>query len=397
MSFSSFRSLQKFAVASVFITFISCNYSTSKKDVIKDTTTIVNAPIDSLSASKAPNDYNNLARFIAGTNQDNENDIKKMEATPYWSNFSNNITQKFKILDSTRYFKMRAWRDTELKEVNTNTEKLFYPFSGPDFLNAFTFFPNAKEYTMLALEPAGKLPSIDELKLDTAHNYFASIENGLKAILSFSFFRTEAMEQDFANNQLNGAVHLVSLFVIKTGNKIIDVKPATINNLGEIVLTDKNDCTINGFQILFEDGITHQNKIINYFSIDVSDLALQTNPCFKAFANKLQTVTTYLKSASYLLHSANFSFMRNTIIAHSKNILQDDSGIPLSFFKDTVWNKTFYGTYDKPINLFRNKYQANVHKVYNDSLSKVNIKKLPFGIGYDYKQNESNLMLFRKK
>jgi hypothetical protein len=89
--------------------------------------------------------------------------------------------------------------------------------------------------------------------------------------------------------------------------------------------------------------------------------------------------------------------MRNTIIAHSKNILQDDSGIPLSFFKDTVWNKTFYGTYDKPINLFRNKFQANLHKVYNDSLSKVNIKKLPFGIGYDYKQNESNLMLFKKK
>jgi hypothetical protein len=76
--------------------------------------------------------------------------------------------------------------------------------------------------------------------------------------------------------------------------------------------------------------------------------------------------------------------------------LQDDSGIALKFVSDSIWTKKFYGTYDKPIRLFRNKFQPELYKAYNDSITKISIPKLTFGIGYDYKQNESNLMIFKK-
>ena len=381
-----------------YIIITSCN-NVEDKNISKVQDSAVNAEPELVNtpSTSGPNEFNNLALFISGVHQDSDNGYKSLEGSNYWKNFSKNLTTKFKSLDSTRYKNMRQWRNNELKEINASTDKLFYPFSGPDFLNAYTFFPNAKEYTMLALEPPGKLPTISELNLDTANNYFASIENGLKAILSFSFFRTVAMEKDFASKELNGAIHLVTLFVIKTGNKILDVKPATINKNGEIIFTDLNDCAIKGFRISFEDVKTHETKIINYFSLDVSDEGLLNNFCFKAFVGKMTTVTTYLKSASYLLHNANFSFMRNTILAKSDNILQDDSGVPIAFVKDSTWNRKFYGTYDKPINLFRNKFQPNLFKIYNDSLAKISIPKLDFGIGYDYKKNESNLMLFRKK
>jgi hypothetical protein len=264
-------------------------------------------------------------------------------------------------------------------------------------LNAYTFFPHAKEYTLLALEPPGKLPSANEINQDTAHVYFNSVENGLKAILSFSFFRTEAMEKDFASKELNGTVHLISLFAARTGNKIVSVVPANIDSLGNIVQREKCDCEVRGFQMKFEDAVTHELKTLNYFSLDVSDEALAKNKCFRNYVSSIEGVTTYLKSASYLMHLWNFSFIRNTILNRSQYVLQDDSGIPLKFFRDTTWNKTFYGTYDKPISLFKNKFQETVFKTYNDSVSKLSVRKLPFGIGYDYKPNESNLMLFRKK
>jgi hypothetical protein len=360
--------------------------------VAADSTQAENNP-----SSSAPTDVNNTARFIAGMAQDNDNEFKKIENNVYWKNYSSNLNNRFKTLDSTRYSKMRSWREAELKDVNNNTEKLFYPFSGPDFLNAYTFFPHAKEYTLLALEPPGKLPSASEITQDTSHLYFNSIENGLKAILSFSFFRTEAMEKDFASKELNGTVHLVSLFAARTGNKIVSITPANIDSSGNIVLKEKCDCAISGFQMKFEDAVTHELKTLNYFSMDVSDEGLAKNKCFRNYTANINGVTTYLKSASYLMHLWNFSFIRNTILNRSNYVLQDDSGIPLKFYKDSVWNKTFYGTYDKPINLFKNKFQETVFKVYNDSIAKKSVRRLPFGIGYDYKPNESNLMLFKKK
>lgn len=380
-----------------YLFLLSCNSHTTENKIDTDTLNVAEPETAIVASTSGPNEFNNVANFIAGVPQNNDNEFKKLEASVAWQNFSKNLTQKFKNLDSSRFSKIRNWRNAELNEVNSEIDTLFYPFSGPDFLNAYTFFPNAKQYIMLALEPPGKLPTINEIKNDTANNYYASIENGLKAILSFSFFRTVAMEKDFSSKELNGAVHLVSLFAIKTGNKILDVKSASISKNGDIVYTENNECAIKGFVISFEDSKTRTTKQIHYFSLDVSDEGLATNVCFKNFASKLPRVTTYLKSASYLLHNANFSFIRNLILQKSKNLLQDDSGIPIAFIKDSLWNRKFYGTYDKPINLFRNKFQANLFKVYNDSLNKSNIKKLDFGIGYDYKKNESNLMLFRKK
>jgi hypothetical protein len=378
----------------------SCNQSSKESnESLNDTVVAIVDSITSVNSESetGPTDVNNTARFIAGIAQDNENEFKNLENNTYWVNYSSNLNKRFKTLDSTRYSKMRTWRDLELKEINTSTEKLFYPFSGPDFLNAYTFFPHAKEYTLLALEPPGKLPSANEISQDTSHVYFNSVENGLKAILSFSFFRTEAMEKDFASKELNGTVHLISLFAARTGNKIVSVVPANIDSLGNIVQREKCDCEVRGFQMKFEDAVTHELKTLNYFSLDVSDEALAKNKCFRNYVSSIEGVTTYLKSASYLMHLWNFSFIRNTILNRSQYVLQDDSGIPLKFFRDTTWNKTFYGTYDKPISLFKNKFQETVFKTYNDSVSKLSVRKLPFGIGYDYKPNESNLMLFRKK
>ena len=133
-----------------------------------------------------------------------------------------------------------------------------------------------------------------------------------------------------------------------------------------------------------------------YFSCDISDLGLSKNKRLHAFLKGLPSVTTYLKSASYLLHKPYFSLVRKTILEKSSFVLQDDSGIPVRFYNEQQWNHQYYGTYDAPINLFKNFLQKDLKMAY-DSIEKVQIKPLNFGIGYDYKLNESNLMLFSKK
>ena len=55
-------------------------------------------------------------------------------------------------------------------KTNQNAKVIFYPFSGPDYLTAHAFFPNADKYVMLGLEPVGKLPELKKFKAGNGGN-----------------------------------------------------------------------------------------------------------------------------------------------------------------------------------------------------------------------------------
>jgi hypothetical protein len=247
------------------------------------------------------------------------------------------------------------------------------------------------------LEPPGTLPNLDTLAKDSLNKYFNSIHKSLHAILNFSFFRTLSMEEDFATKELNGAVQLISIFMQRSGHSIQAIEPISIDSLGNII-SSNNPAFASGTKALHITCINNKsNKVkdVFYFSCDISDLGLSKNKKLHAFLKQLPNVKTYLKSASYLLHKPYFSLVRNIILSKSKFVLQDDSGIPVRFFDNVQWKHQYYGTYDAPINLFKNFFQKDLKMAY-DSTEKTIIKPLNFGIGYDYKLNESNLMLFCK-
>ncbi len=70
-------------------------------------------------------------------------------------------------------------------------------------------------------------------------------------------------------------------------------------------------------------------------------------------------------------------------------VLQDDSGIAYKFFKKEAWDITLYGTYEKPINLFKDFYEPDLFEAF-----KKDAKPLNYRIGYSTK---SALILARKK
>jgi hypothetical protein len=373
----------------------SCNSTPDKQTKISEEKNAANLEsTDTVSLTTENPQLDDLCSIISGIEPSKKNDYSAVTNNKNWISFSSNLTSRFNKLDSSRISKIKIWRDKEITEVSKKSTTIFYPFSGPDFLNAFTFFPYQEKIYMFALEAPGQLPNIKDLENDTS--YFSSIDKSLWSILNFSFFRTNSMKVDLKARDLNGAVHLISLFVKKTGNKIIDIKPIDLDEQGKIISKkDSSKCFAKAIQIVYLNHVTNKNSEIFYFSCDLSDSAILKNNCLRNMIINLNNgYTTYLKSASYLLHNGNFSWTRKIITNNSKNILQDDSGIPLKFI-DSTWNKTFFGTYDKPIPLFKNKFQEDLKLAYSPTNS--NVKPLPFGIGYDYKLNESNLMLFSKR
>jgi hypothetical protein len=341
---------------------------------------------------------NDVSRYIAGLQPTEGNLLKSALYTDAWKKYAADQDKKWAQLNDNHFKAMHEFTANELKSIAGTLDTIFYPFSGPDFLNATTFFPEAQTYYMLALEPPGSLPNLDTLTIDSLPNYFNSIHKSLHAILNFSFFRTLSMEEDFATKELNGAVQLISIFMQRSGHSIQSIEEITVDSLGKII-TNSHPTFASGSKGLHITCINNKSnniKEVFYFSCDISDLGLSKNKRLHAFLKGLPTVTTYIKSASYLLHKPYFSIIRKTILEKSNYVLQDDSGIPVRFYNAEQWNHQYYGTYDAPINLFKNFLQKDLKLAY-DSTEKAQIKPLNFGIGYDYKINESNLMLFSKK
>ncbi|MBI3502160.1 MAG: hypothetical protein HY063_10220 [Bacteroidetes bacterium] len=340
--------------------------------------------------------YNDIARFIAGMPADSNSTLdSSLLVDKEWQKFSKNMEARWQKYDSTRLQKISAWAKKEIPDSVSHT--LFYPFSGPDFLNAEIFFPNSDTMVLVGLEPRGKIPVIRKNSSDSLEKYLNEVERSLNSILNFSFFRTLSMKKDLEQKEVNGTIPVMLLFLVRTGNFIENIQMIYLAPSGKIIYSDAEADSIKtqGVEITFHKTGEEKPRILFYFSVDLSDAGVKNKtPQFVSFVNELGTVTTFLKSASYLMHKNYFSVIRSLILKQSDLLLQDDSGIPLKFFSDSIWNNKFYGTYTGTIPMFSAHKQEDLVKAYQD---KTNVKSLEFGIGYRWHKNESNLMLSKKK
>lgn len=320
--------------------------------------------------------------------------------TVAWSKYATQADSNWAKYHRRQTKKMIPWAETELSQTRSQTKTIFYPFSGPDFLNVNTFFPDADTIIMIGLEPIGRLPQLQSMTPDSANRLYPRIEKSLYSVLSFSFFQTISMAKDLKTQELNGTLPLIALFMVRQGQIVENSRYVQLNSTGEIEdITDNAETGVRGTEVRYRKAEGSKEQVLYYFSINLVDFKLKQNKAFLAYLERCGTVTTYLKSASYLLHKSYFSTVANFITSHSQFVLQDDSGMPLRYFGEDVWSRTFFGTYDKPIDMFAKHYQPDLYKAYHqpDSLQEQKPKKLPFGIGYDWRVNSSNLMLFEKK
>ena len=342
--------------------------------------------------------YDDLARFIAGMPANpgctiDSAHLKNKE----WIKFSKSMEDKWGKYDSTRLKTISDWSKKEITG-KSNPFTLFYPFSGPDFLNATIFFPAADTLVLIGLEPRGKTPQINTFSGDSLSKYLNEMERSLFSILNFSFFRTNSMKVDLQSEDVNGTTPVMMLFLARTGHVISDIQLIYIDKKGNIVhdsTATADSIKTKGVEITFTNKDETKAKKLFYYSIDLKDAGLKkTTPEFLTYINHLGTVTTFLKSASYLMHKTYFSVIRSAILNQSDVVLQDDSGIPLSFFTDANWENKFYGTYSKPIPMFSKCFQEDLKNAYSDPTK---VKPLDFGIGYQWRKNQSNLLLTTKK
>jgi hypothetical protein len=399
----------KFLIPIVSLILFSCGEGEKEKKVTTDTVAKADtsAPkteivLPEAKAVSCTNDsLDELAQVIAGMKPGSPKVLGDVFAKKNFADFSASFEKKWNEFDTSRLAKLEQFRANEISKTVGETKTLFYPFSGPDFLYANAFFPEADKYILMGLEPVGTRPIYDQEEgaKDSLNRYFSKINSSLFTILNFSFFRTAGMKKDLRNEELNGTLHVLLLFIKRTGNTICGIKPVFIDTTGNIQYLSsfpelqKKSLNNKGVEITFTtaDG---KLKTLYYFSLHLEDSVLKQNKSVNNFFEKMGPVNTYLKGASYLMHESYFSRIRNVILSNSNFVIQDDSGIALRYFENSgyTWEYSFYGKYTRPISLFSYAYQKDLDSLYKMQGS----KQIGFGIGYNFRDKNSNFMIAKR-
>ena len=324
------------------------------------------------------------AKFLAGMQPSADSPLMPLTKDPSWQRHARFFDNAFGQLEQRQLSKIRAWSDSHLAAPKPT---MFYMFSGPDFLYADAFYPKATTYVLSALEPPGQVPDLTRLPRGALGAALYNVEHSLGSVLSFSFFITKQMKTDLRAGQIGGTLPILYVFLARSGKTIKSVMPIALDAEGQVKTGSENPGpnAPRGARILFTgpDGV---EKTLYYFSTDLSNGGVKSSGFLK-FCSTLAPGNSLIKSASYLLHSGNFTTVRDYILANSATIIQDDSGIPLSHYNPRQWHFFPFGRYLGPIGEFPGRFQQSYADLFRRA------EPINFGIGYRWRTNESNLLL----
>ncbi|KAB2639101.1 MAG: hypothetical protein DVB26_07230 [Verrucomicrobia bacterium] len=352
------------------------------------------APVAQPVAQPVANPTNDTARLLAGLVPSAAPAMLALTQESAWQQHAKFFDTAWSRLEKTQLSKVRNWAETNIAEAFAATGTAFYMFSGPDFLYANTFFPQASTYVLCGMEPTGEIPDAAKLTPKVLGSELHALQESLNSVMNYSFFITKQMKGDFQNHSLSGTLPVLYIFLARSGLTLTDVSYVSLDEAGtpHTDATRSANSSAPGVCIHFLASGSNVKRTLYYFSTDISDGGLKRSGFLK-FCRGLAPGTSCVKSASYLMHEGNFSTIRGFLLENATTLVQDDSGIPLSFFAPEVWQMRYFGAYPGPISLFKNCNQPKLVEAYRTS----HPEPLEFGIGYRHHAGESTLMVATRK
>jgi hypothetical protein len=334
-------------------------------------------------------DATDAARYLAGLPVADSSSLSSLTRDPRWQAHAAAMNAAFAQLEQRQLSNIRVWRSDMIPAGGSKT--CLYYFSGPDFLYADAFFPDCTTYVLGGLESVDPMPDLLTVQPGSLLSTLQNIQISLNTILQFSFFKTKDMREDFQRGQLKGVLPIIFVFLARTGKDISAVEYVSLTSSGAVV--SGNQGPTHGVRINFSDPASGAEKVLYFFTADLSDDGVKKNVGVLRFAEQFAPANSFLKAASYLMHEGHFASIRSSILNTSGLVLEDDSGIPIRYFTPDKWTLRFFGTYTGPIELFKNFFQSDLRQYYQASAPKT----LTFSFGYQWNRHNSTLILGVRK
>ena len=391
------------------------------------------------SAAHTPAELTAIARLLAGLDPQGSASLQAVARTDAWKAHRKASRYGDRQLQE-RLQRMDSWQRTTLPPAQAGAA-LVYPFSGPDFVNAFALFPDYKTYVFFSLEPPGEIPALAGMDEHQLGVLFSDLRGALNDLVALNFFITPNMQENLHTDSLQGTAPLLLAQMGLLGLTVHSVEPyepwpssaasategkpasvpsategkpasvpsATEGKPGSVpnATTDKpaTDASsahrsagqphqpMRALKIEFDDRSKTRRTLL-YLSLDVSDSQLRFYPEFVPWLTTFEQPTVLLKSASYLLHGGNFRKVRGVVLERARLIVQDDTGMPYHLLRDDGFRISLYGQYERPVKLFENRYQKDLDDAFT---SAGNADPVPFPFGYNWrKEGRSGVIVARR-
>lgn len=363
---------------------------------------------------------NSAARLLAGLAPTYPGHFDLAE-TQAWKDHSAAMRTAWAQVSANRVTAMSAWRDAAINAPCPAGKTLLYPFSGPDFFNAYWLFPNCENYVLFGLEHAGDVPDIEAVAERDMGRLFSDVRTAMSDLLDRNYFITENMSRQLRTAQLRGVTPLLIIPMAMSDVEILRIVPHDLPRMvqarpqnaaaqmkGDVTGEARNELKtisvsskrapmrqLSGITIEFRKPGSPIVQRLHYFTLDATDRGLEHYPEFITYLNSLAPTNTFLKAASYLLHGQEFRKLRNTLLSVSDFLVQDDTGLPFNTLQPKRWDVHLYGTYETPIPPFQRAFQPTLDKAYRSARP----EPLPFDFGYNYsdrRDNRSNVLVGRR-
>lgn len=292
-------------------------------------------------------------------------------------------------LKERRLASMQEFAKAQFPKEHQACQTLFYPFSGPDALNAVSFFPNCSKYVLFGLEPVGSLPEMASTDSAKAKARLQAMGKAQDYLVRRNFFVTQYMGRDLRSPELNGVVPLMSVMLVRMGYELRGIEFKEVDGSARIASTKQAPRAV---QLTFgKPGAADQTLF--YANFDASDAGLKAHSSFLTYMQPHSSTVTLLKAASYLLHADEFSTMRKLVLDKSALVVQDDTGVPYKALTDAGFDVKLFGHYAKPIDVFGYRFQKDLSAAYGKLKDQPD---LGFEWSYNVKASEMGLQLARK-
>jgi hypothetical protein len=313
------------------------------------------------------------AAFLAGIPLQPQSPLAGAQQGEAYKEHQRELTDKWAFCRKARYDAMQKWGEEHLRKLK-GQDVVRYLFGGPDFLNAYAFFPNARTMVLGGLEPVGEVPPPENLKPGSLAPALSSLRQSLRTSLYCGYFITSEMGGQLHQGSFRGVLPVLYTELALTGNHVDSVdfeKP-----FGS-----------PGVRITYHRP-GHSQQTLYYFQANLANG--QECGRFLSWLGGLGNGATYLKAASYLLHGSEFSQTRDFLLKTSTLVVEDDSGIPYHAFAKGGWNIQLFGEYASPLPIFSGYTQRDFREAYKTSQY---AGPIPFGAGYHVVPAHANILL----
>jgi hypothetical protein len=342
---------------------------------------------------------------LAGLEPEDAARFARVTNSPAWRAHRTEFDRNWSRLNAERFAVMREWRDRELKPAADACDTLFYPFGGPDFLNAYVLYPGCQRYLLFGLEPVGTVPALDRLAEDRADALLAELRESLSDVFVRDYFITKTMMNELRTPEIDGTLPLLLTFLARLDARVVGVamdgqwNPASLatpsaDPSAGAVHGPPRSRRVPGVTIRFMAAGSMRVQSLSYIRVQMEDAEFAKQVDLLSYLNRVAPFTTFVKSASYLMHDDRFSRVRSLVVARSRSVLQDDTGVPYRFFDKSMWELTLFGQYTPPVRDFNYGLQKDLAAAYQQSS---HARVLPFSFGYHWRQGTSSVMLAVRK